>query len=168
MQGRKEGQEREEASRRGTEGDTMTAASATTRRPLIALLRLVAPLAASLALNAGEAEAGAPIYQFEAGPTTSQAGGHPDIFVRFLMENRSTQEQLPCFCNSSKDITVSLPTGVIGDPHAVPICSAAEFARLQCPPESQVGIQGILFGGKPEAEGQRFIRPLHNVTPPTH
>ena len=73
-------------------------------------------------------------------PSTTQAGGHPD-FARSTSTLSSHQTRPdPCACNDAKDVTVHLPTGLIGNPHATPQCNIAQFASDQCPVDSQVGV----------------------------
>ncbi len=82
---------------------------------------------------------GSPILSYEAVPSTSQAGGHPDLFVRFALGTRG-DPLLACGCNVIKDALVELPAGFIGNPHAVAECSIAQFALDECPVDSQVGV----------------------------
>jgi hypothetical protein len=119
----------------------------TARRRRLAPLLLAAAALAIGALATPTARAESPIYGFEVSTSTTQAGGHPDIRTLVWMGNRNTQH-IPapsCDCQDPKDITVEMPTGVIGNPNAVPRCSATDFANLVCPPEAQVGtvIPGI-------------------------
>jgi hypothetical protein len=79
------------------------------------------------------------IGSFSAVPSTTQAGGHPDIAVRFGLSSREVDPN-PCSCNDAKDVDVHLPPGLIGNPHATPQCTLAAFAAEQCPIDSQVGI----------------------------
>jgi hypothetical protein len=101
------------------------------------------------------AEANSPIDSYSAVPSTTQAGGHPDISVRFAVENRADQPPNDCACSDPKDITIASPTGVVGDPHAAPGCSQADFATLSCPTDSQIGLQEFGFG----------LIPVYNLIP---
>ncbi len=97
-------------------------------------------------------------------PCTTQAGGHPDLLVHFSVENRLTQKsQSPCNCEDAKDATVHTPAGFIGNPHATPQCSIADFSSNQCPVDSQIGIVHLEIGA-PGA--QDFVSALYNVVPP--
>ena len=71
-------------------------------------------------------------------PSTSQAGGHPDVAFSFAVGNRA-QIPSPCACNDPKNIFVHLPTGLIGNPHATPQCALSAFAANECPADSQIG-----------------------------
>ena len=78
--------------------------------------------------------------------STSQAGAHPDLNVRFAVTSvLDTHPLIPGFemqrpLETPRDVVVDLPPGLVGDPSAVPRCTAAQFARGGCPPESQVGV----------------------------
>ncbi len=80
------------------------------------------------------------IRSFSATTSTTQAGGHPNVRFRFETEYHEGPETgNPCQCNDSKNIDLSLPTGLIGNPHATPQCNAEEFSTEACPRDSQVG-----------------------------
>jgi hypothetical protein len=101
-----------------------------------------AVLAATILLFAGtdNAAAKSTIFSYSSGPSTTQAGGHPDIASVFVLGNRFTQGAMPaCGCNDPKDIILHTPAGVIANPHVVSICTAAESATFSCPPDSQAG-----------------------------
>jgi hypothetical protein len=99
---------------------------------------------AILGLLAPAASANTPITHYSALPSTSQAGGHPDLEVDFSVSNRVLQHsQSACDCEDAKDVTVHLPGGFIGNPHATPQCTLAEFSTETCPIDSQVGVVNI-------------------------
>ena len=85
---------------------------------------------------------GVPIYSYSAAPSTTQAGGHPDIVTSFSF---ATQFTIPEELKSTKggedakNITNHLATGVVGNPHAVPQCTKVEFNTHACPVSAQVG-----------------------------
>ena len=93
-------------------------------------------------------------------PSTTQAGGHPNITVNYAFGYRDSLEfPTNCFCQDPENIETSLPTGVIGDPHATPYCSRVEFATFTCDPSTQVGFVLVnLFGSE-------FDEPLYNLEP---
>ena len=96
------------------------------------------------ALAAHGAAANTPITSYSAVPSTTQAGGHPDVEVQFALKNRFLQQsQSPCNCEDAKDATVHLPAGFIGNPHATPQCTIADFSADHCPIDSQVGIVNV-------------------------
>jgi hypothetical protein len=84
------------------------------------------------------------IYSYSATPSTTQAGGHPNITFSFALEDYSDDAgypnpSVPCDCNNAENLDVHLPAGVIGNPHATPQCSAADFIREECPADSRIG-----------------------------
>jgi hypothetical protein len=84
---------------------------------------------------------GAEIKEYVAFPSTTGAGGHPDITLRFKVSTR-INPIVPgsCNCNDIKEGRVETPAGFIGNPHATPRCTAAQFTLDQCPSDSQVGV----------------------------
>ena len=109
----------------------------------------------------GAAQANTPIESFSAVPSSAEAGGHPDVEIRFKVDNRHAQEShSACNCEDAKNADVHLPTGFIGNPHATPQCSIADFSADNCPTDSQVGIVEVLAGGGP------FLSAVYNLIPP--
>jgi len=117
-------------------------------------------------LAASPADAAVAVRSFETTPSTTQAGGHPDVNVVFSNEiSLDPETGDPCHCNNLRDAKVSLPAGVIGNPHATPRCSTMEFAQDICPVDSQVGVaiaDVALFGCTPCL---RMKVPLYNLVP---
>jgi hypothetical protein len=110
-------------------------------RGLFAVCLLLTLALAVSALTAGSAGAAVAIKSFEATPSTTQAGGHPNVIVRFSNENRvEPVNGDPCQCNTLRDANISLPAGLIGNPHATPQCSTLDFSLDTCPVDSQVGV----------------------------
>ena len=106
------------------------------------------------------------ITEFSAQPSLTQAGGHPDIRISYAGENRGNRPTTdPCQCNEPKDIRVSLPTGFIGNPHATPRCKAADFARLQCPADSQVGVVTVAVQINPVFLVREIDAPVYSMVP---
>ena len=103
---------------------------------------------------------GVPINLYAAEPSSTQAGGHPNITtVYFNPERNKLGFPGPCFCQDPENVLNQLPTGVIGDPHAVPYCTLAQLCEHRCPPDSQVGyLWNVLY----EAF---FFSPIYNVEP---
>jgi hypothetical protein len=137
-------------------------------RPLLLALALAG--LTSLAFGAGSAAAAEPegseVFTYTAEPSTTQAGSHPDVLVEFHIGSRIAPK-LPgtCFCNSAKNILTKLPAGFIGNPHAVPECTAAQFIFNECPADSQVGVSrpAIVLN-----DGCCFFMgdtPLYNIVP---
>ncbi|MBB4663284.1 hypothetical protein [Conexibacter arvalis] len=116
-------------------------------RALAALcVALVAAFASASAAQADETPFG--IDSFTVTQSTTQAGGHPDLTVRFEVANVTEdhpERGFPLFSpmkrplETPRTLVVDLPPGLVGDPSAAPRCPAAKFAYRRCPPESQVG-----------------------------
>jgi hypothetical protein len=154
---------RSEVPRALAQGPTATAAKLSSRR-------FVPPAAVGCVLVViglllpAIADASAPIDSFSAIPSTTQAGGHPDVLVEFQVENRQTQHSTSaCDCEDARDVTTHLPAGFIGNPHATPQCTQAEFAGDSCPVDSQVGIVHV---GITYEDFLVFNAPLYNLVPP--
>ena len=112
--------------------------------------------------------ANTPITRYAAIPSTTQAGGHPDLEVSLQVENRILQnKQNPCNCEDAKDADAELPAGFIGNPHSTPQCTLAEFAANECSIESQVGIAniGVSIPGL-TGVGIPFNSAIYNIVPP--
>jgi hypothetical protein len=132
----------------------------------IAMLFVLAVSAAA----AASASAEVPIKTFGLVPSGSQAGGHPDIQFGISMENVPIQKELygyesECDCENPNFVTVHAPTGVVGNAHATPRCSAADFAVLSCPVNAQIGIvaSGLSLGFFKTT----LIFPIYNLAPRT-
>ncbi|MGA8745829.1 MAG: hypothetical protein WB507_08190 [Solirubrobacterales bacterium] len=114
------------------------------------------------------ANASVSIGSFSAVPSTTQAGGHPDIAVRFGLSSREVDPS-PCSCDDAKDVDIHLPPGLIGNPHATPQCSLAAFAAEQCPIDSQVGVVAAsvsISSGIGTGHGIDFVAPVFSLIPP--
>lgn len=97
------------------------------------LLALIGVLALAYASTAD-----ASITTFSIAPSTTQAGGHPDIQINSSWSpDTLTSIEGPA---DARRVSTHLPTGVIGDPHAIPICSLAAFSTGECPADAQVGV----------------------------
>ncbi len=114
-------------------------------RAIVALcVALLATLACATAAQADETPFG--IDTFTVTQSTTQAGGHPDVTVRFEFANVvETHPERPIMApmkrplETPRTLVVDLPPGLVGDPSAAPRCPAAKFIDSSCPPESQVG-----------------------------
>jgi hypothetical protein len=115
---------------------------------------------------ASAAQADTPIISYSTLPSTSQAGGHPDVEISFVVKNRILQgDSNPCDCRDAKNSTVHFPAGFIGNPHAAPQCSVAEFAANECPIDSQVGIASI-GATSPFGDIIHLDSAVYNLVPP--
>lgn len=114
----------------------------------VALLMLLSTLAVLAPAGAyGKAE----IVQAFMEPTSTQAGGHPDVRVFTEFRNRFTPPAAECGCDDARLITSHFPTGFIGNPHAISKCTFAQFMTGQCPSDSQVGVVSGVYPFIPEA-----------------
>ena len=131
-------------------------------RPRVSAPMLLAGVVLAVVMIAAPlANAAVPIVTYSAVPGSTQAGGHPDLEVHFIVKNRIEQQsQSACNCEDAKDATVHLPAGFIGNPHATPQCSIADFSADSCPIDSQIGIANIETGFLP------FNSVVYNLVPP--
>jgi hypothetical protein len=125
---------------------------------------LVSLAFAGSAFAAGQ-PVGAPIKRFIAKPSTTQAGGHPDLFVEFEVGTRYEEPVQPSGSNQIKNALVELPAGFIGNPHAVAECTSDQFLLDECPADAQVGIANpsVAIGSCCFPTGNT---PLYNLVPP--
>jgi hypothetical protein len=113
------------------------------------------------ALFPGLAQADNQIQHFAAFPSTTQAGGHPDVTTEVSFGNRINNPD-PCNCSDGRAVTIHLPTGVIGNTHATPTCSLTEFSQAECPVEAQVGYVWLVI-----AEAITIKQPVFSMEPRT-
>jgi hypothetical protein len=98
----------------------------------------------------------------------TQAGAHPwaltttGEFTEEEVESISSHEFALVPTRDPKDIVGSLPTGLIGNPNAVPRCSVVQVTDTgePCPADTQVGMYVLRWLGGKEVAG-----PIVNVTP---
>ena len=111
-----------------------------------------------------------------------QAGAHPDLTLSLWLQ-RSTHS--PAKDNPGatgvqvigdgelKDVVVKLPPGLMGNPNALPQCSAEAVRTTppSCPPETQIGVSEISLArasftdGSGSDEGDHQRVPVWNVEP---
>jgi hypothetical protein len=135
------------------------------RRLLLAATAAVLLLAGLSLLWAAPAHATDHILEYTMTPSTTQAGGHPNIHTLIYVENAETGNfpQPSCECQDPRSLTVDAPAGVIANPHATPQCSEVDFANVNCPIDSQVGLLEIGFNKEaPPVEGT-FPTPVFNL-----
>ncbi len=125
---------------------------------LIALA--IAPSAHAFALKDLDAA-----FTNQDGSVATQAGAHPFAQTTSLgLETRVEPETgVVVPDGDAKNLIVSLPPGLVGDPNAVPRCSGIEFLQEKCPPATQVGftdVQAIDFGSVYEGI------PVYSLEPP--
>lgn len=106
--------------------------------------RLTLALASAMALlYASPALAAAPfeISSFTMASSNSQAGAHPNLGMSFGFATESLGNPV----GQARNATVSLPSGLIGNPLASDRCSQATFRELGCTPNTQVGVLEASF-----------------------
>jgi hypothetical protein len=112
-------------------------------RPATIVLAALLALLCLACLGARTASA-LEIRAFLAEPTSTQAGGHPNLVIKYSGESRDNPQRYEnCQCNDPENVDMELPTGFIGNPHSTPQCDAADFAIDRCPIDSQVGVAGV-------------------------
>ena len=91
-----------------------------------------------------------------------QAGAHADLTVSFSL----TEENNKPF-GKTRDILVSLPPGVIGNPQKFIRCTVAQFgerpSESECPQDAQVGVAELKLGGDINAT---LLEPVYNMVSP--
>jgi hypothetical protein len=130
-----------------------------TRTPVLSIVALALVLVAGIALGLGaDSSRAAGINKFAMSLSSSQAGGHPDWDIETIFESRSSGDPNGCHCEDVNVVNVSAPTGLIGNPHAIPRCTLVEFGQNNCPSEAQIGIF------EPEL-GTPVQLPMYNMEP---
>ena len=117
------------------------------------------------AVGAGAANAAyehvEPGYEsFEVTPTTSQAGGHPDVNIDFIMridETFGEGDVCESDCLYPRTNAVHWPEGFIGNPHVAPKCTLSEFSIASCPSDAQIGYFSL------KGLGEGIFVPLYNM-----
>jgi hypothetical protein len=97
--------------------------------------------------------------------TFTQAGGHPWALTQaaeFASEEGHANEETQVWpVQDPKDIGVTLPAGLLGNPEALPQCSlTVALTEGTCPGTTQVGVYRFRFFG-----GNEEVGPIVNVTP---
>ncbi|MBN8866541.1 MAG: hypothetical protein J0H98_03205 [Solirubrobacterales bacterium] len=95
---------------------------------------LASLVALGLFAFASPAQAAFGLSGLAAAPANTDAGAHSDFHTH--LEITSPEDQL-------RDLTVSLPPGLSGNPQSVPKCSAAELNADNCPAGSQIGTTSV-------------------------
>ena len=92
--------------------------------------------------------------------STNQAGAHADFTTTFAL----TEEGGKPFART-RDLFISTPPGVIGNPQKFPRCSIAQFGTVpqdsKCPQDAQIGVTEITL-----AELGTLIEPVYNMYSP--
>ena len=102
-----------------------------------------------------------------------QAGSHPYAFTTTFHVNEPERVSESEFKPSGtlKDIHVELPPGFVGNPNAVPKCTASEFSSSSCPNDTVVGYVDtyLVYRGTEEEKFPeiRISDPLYNMQAPS-
>ncbi len=133
------------------------------------------PTTIGSALPFGVASFSAPAI-FPDGTPDTQAGGHPYSFTTNISFNTTESEATDTFNDHSaisgevKDLHITLPLGLVGNPQALPECTQDEFRELSCPPSSQVGVTHDDLSASKLCSGCAAIAALstavYNMVPP--
>jgi len=97
----------------------------------------------------------------------TQAGAHPDAGATMWLR-RDAEGSVD---GSIDNLYAKLPAGFVGNPTAVPKCTAEQFAikPVQCPPESQVGVLHLYLvsalGASNYPDSNEEILPVYNLEP---
>lgn len=124
------------------------------------LLLLAAGSIAIFLANTSAAHASAAIESFTATPSTTQAGGHPDLSIAFSLDASPSAA-------IAKDVTYDAPAGVGLEPLAVPQCSAGEMALSECPIDSQIGLITVRSRYEGQAEFLLGTAPVFALQSPS-
>ena len=85
-----------------------------------------------------------------AGQPEAQAGAHPYEMTTSLFFNTNLSKAGIVPAGNIKDVNVTLPAGLLGNPQAAPKCPQYDMvvqAKSACPPASQVGTLTLYIGG---------------------
>jgi hypothetical protein len=114
-----------------------------------------------LGAQAAAADTGYSVESVSASLSGSQAGAHSDLTVAF-----SLSESQGAPVAATKDISVALPPGMIGNPQSFPRCTSTELGSApensECPLDSQVGITVVTLAGILKGT---FTEPVYNMVP---
>ena len=87
------------------------------------------------AIAAPRAQAAVDVSSFSVTPSTTLAGGHPNLGIRVAFPEPTT---------GVKDITFHLPAGLSANSSAFAYCSRRQLVRYICPPKSRLGSLSVL------------------------
>jgi len=133
--------------------------------PLQVAARLTGLLLAFALLSADGASAAEEFdkYALEtvgASLSSNQAGAHADLTTSFKL----TQKGLEPY-GRTRDVLISLPPGMIGNPQPFQRCSVAQLgpepSKSECPQDAQLGVVEIVL-----AEFGTLIEPIYNMYSP--
>lgn len=123
---------------------------------LASLIALLAPASA-----AAEVE-GYGLKSVSTSLSTQQAGAHADFTTSFQILSQGSEA-----AGRTRDVFVSLPPGMIGNPQQFPRCTLAQFGQTpeqsECPQDAQLGITEVTIGG---GINSTLLEPVYNMYSP--
>jgi hypothetical protein len=127
------------------------------------LTLLIALLTAVLVPTSANAEVeGYELKSVTTSLSTQQAGAHADFNTSFELLGDGLEAT-----GRTRDIFISLPPGLIGNPQGFPRCSLNEFgqnpAESKCPQDAQLGITEVTLGG---GLPSTLLEPIYNLDSP--
>lgn len=125
------------------------------RRKAINVIGLLACLL-SLGAAPAIAQAAVTIDEFETTSSTSQAGGHPDLFTHFKLGGVGSSE-VP------KNVTFNTPKGVFGNPKVLSRCEPIDFAFERCSSNTQAGLITVHANYKGDPNFLLGTAPIFNL-----
>jgi hypothetical protein len=138
------------------------------RKQLGGCLGLLALLLALMVPNAAQADFGLSSLSVSAseedGSPVLQAGSHPYEFTTAFALNTDAGGKVE---GRPRELIFDLPPGMVGDPLAVPRCSASDFegALVHCPGNTQVGIADVFLSAGLNPPIKVPSTPIYNLTP---
>jgi hypothetical protein len=103
------------------------------------------------------------------GTLDTQAGSHPyEIFFAFNLNSKLEEGENGALIQAggnTRNITVSLPPGLVGNPTAVPQCKREDFNQEACDPSTEVGVTVASVLNR-NLVGGHWVFPIYNVVPP--
>ena len=110
------------------------------------------------------------IESASASATSNLAGAHPDFTLSFALKT----EKGGVLPSTTRDVSIELPPGLLGNPNVAPKCTAAQLVgadpedksnKTGCPQDSQIGITEVLLTKGP-GNNSAFTEPVYNMVSP--
>src|SRR3979409_1238939 len=103
------------------------------------------------------ASAAVSVTSFSVAPSSTQAGGHPNLVVDTSLASNPDTDDI-------KSLNVILPQGLVGDPRSAGRCSQSSFGADACPADSKVGVSTVtatVLGSSMDSPGEVYsLAPL--------
>jgi hypothetical protein len=96
--------------------------------------------------------------------SSNVAAAHPNLTTSVFFN----EKQLGIAAAGVRDVAITLPPGLVGNPLAVPRCSAEKVALFECPPDAAVGLATSEVNdnnGEKNGEDGPFVSLIYNVAP---